>query len=124
MTASCSSGGKAPGPAGAGGILESLQAAGDEAFAPLADGMAVTVQCGGDLLVGRMVRLGGVQHDATAEGQRLGRGTGADERIESSAEIGIQFDTRGEGARHGSPPSEQVTAVVLQDLMPTDPQLG
>src|SRR5512144_335719 len=75
-TASCSSGGKAPGPAGAWGILESLQASGDEAFAPLADGMAVTVQFGGDVLVGRVVRLGGAQDDPAPKGERLGSGTG------------------------------------------------
>ena len=86
--------------------------------------MAVTIEFGGDLLVGRVVRLGGAQHDAAAEGQRLGRGTGADERIESSAKVGIEFDTRGEGARHGSPPSERVTVVALQDMMPTGPPLG
>jgi hypothetical protein len=83
--------------------------------------MAVTVECGGDLLVARVVRLGGVQHDAAAEGQRLGSGTGADEGIESAAKVGIEFDTRGEGARHGSPPSEQVTAAALQNMMPTGP---
>jgi hypothetical protein len=104
ITASCSSGGKAPGPAGAWGILEPVQAAGDEAFAPLADGMAVTVEFGSDVLVGRVVRLGGAQHDAAAEGQRLGRGPGADEGFESAASLGIQYDHRGERARHGSPP--------------------
>jgi hypothetical protein len=86
--------------------------------------MAVTVEFGGDLQVGRVVRLGGAPHDATAEGQRLGRGTGADERIESSVKVGLQFDTRGDGARHGSPPCEQVMAVALQDMMPTGPPLG
>jgi hypothetical protein len=104
ITASCSSGGKAPGPAGAWGILKSLQASGHEAFAPLADGMAVAVEFGGDLLVGRVVRPGGVQHDAAAEGQRLGRGTGADEGFEPAARRGIQLDHRGERARHGRPP--------------------
>src|SRR5512147_582581 len=116
------SGGKAPGPAGARGILESLQAACDEAFAPLADGMAVTVQFGGDVLVGRVVRLGGAQDDAAAKGERLGGGPGADEGFESVATIGIQFDHRGEGARHGSPPGEQDTAVTLRDMMPTAPR--
>lgn len=102
-TVSCSSGGKAPGPAGAWGILESLQASGDEAFAPLADGMAVTVQVGGDVLVGRVVRSGGVQDDTAPKGERLGSGTGADEGFESAAKIGIQFDNRGEGAWHATP---------------------
>src|SRR5947209_15814750 len=63
-TAARSEGGKAPGPAGAGQVVQPLQAVGDEAFAPLADGVAVTAQCGGDVLVGRAVVLGGVQDDA------------------------------------------------------------
>src|SRR3954466_1018127 len=88
-TASCSSGGKAPGPAGAGGILESLQACYNEAFTPLADGMAVTVQFGGDVLVGGVVRCGGPQDDAAAEDQGLGSGAGADEGFESAAQRGI-----------------------------------
>src|SRR5262245_55484722 len=86
-TASRSSGGKAPGPAGAWGVLEALQAAGDEAFAPLADSMAVTVQFGGDVLVGRVVCLGSPQDDAAAKGQRLGGGAGADEGVEMMAQI-------------------------------------
>ena len=69
---------------------------GDEAFAPLADGVAVAVQFGGDVLVGRVVRLGGAQDDAAAEGQGLGRGAGADEGFELAAQVGIQFDDRGE----------------------------
>src|SRR3954447_1789392 len=60
-TASCSSGGKAPGPAGAWGILEPVQASCDEACAPLANGMAVAAEFGGDVLVGRVVRPGGAQ---------------------------------------------------------------
>src|SRR3954469_14120608 len=59
-TASCWSGGKAPRPAGAWGVLEAHQAVGDEAFAPLADGMAVAVEGGGNRLVRRVVRLCGV----------------------------------------------------------------
>jgi hypothetical protein len=66
--------------------------------------MAVAVEFGGDFLVGRVVRLGGAQHDAAAEGQGLGRGTGAGEGFEPATRLGIQFDQRGEGARHGGPP--------------------
>jgi hypothetical protein len=63
---------------------------GDEAFAPLADGVAVTVQFGGDVLVGRVVRLGGPQDDAATEGQRLRAGTGADQTFQSAPQIVIQ----------------------------------
>src|SRR5579863_1199981 len=54
-TARRSSGGKAPGSAGARGVLKALQAVGDEPLAPLADGVAITVQFDGDLVVGRVV---------------------------------------------------------------------
>ena len=120
-TASRPSGGKAPGPAGAWGILKPLHTAGDEAFAPLADGMAVTVQRGGDGLVGRPVRPSGVQDDTAPEGERLGGGPGANEGFELAAESGLQFDNRGEGARQNSPPGEQVTTVARQHMMPTAP---
>jgi hypothetical protein len=86
--------------------------------------MAVTVQCGGDVLVGRVVRLGGVQDDAAAEGQRLGSGAGADEGLQLATPVGGQFDDRGEGARHGRAPGEQDTAVALGMMMPTGPMLG
>jgi hypothetical protein len=86
--------------------------------------MAVAVQCGGDVLVGRVVRLGGVQDDAAAEGQRLGSGAGADEGLQMSTQAGGQFDDRGEGARHGRSPGERGTAVALCDMMPTGPMLG
>src|SRR5947209_11999536 len=51
-------GGKAPGPAGAGGVLQADQAVVGEALAPLADGVAVAVELGGDGLVGGPVVVG------------------------------------------------------------------
>jgi len=86
--------------------------------------MAVAVEFGGDLLIGRVVWAGGAQHDAAAEGQRLGSGTGAGEAFEAAATIGIQFKDRGEGARHGRPPGEQDRVVTLRSMMPTAPPLG
>src|SRR5262245_53858315 len=56
-----SPGGKLPGPAGAGGVLQSGQAVFGEALAPLADGVPVAAQFGGDLLVGGAVVSGGQQ---------------------------------------------------------------
>jgi hypothetical protein len=35
--------------------LQALEAGGDEALAPLADGVAITVQFGSDLVVGREI---------------------------------------------------------------------
>jgi hypothetical protein len=61
--------------------VQAVEALSDEAFAPLADGVAVTAQFGGDLLVGRAVVPGGPQDDATAGSQRLRGGAGADESL-------------------------------------------
>src|SRR5450432_2908055 len=57
-TATSSSGGKAPGSAGAWSILQARQADGDETFAPQADGMSVTVQFRSNLLVTGAVVVG------------------------------------------------------------------
>jgi hypothetical protein len=81
-TARSSSGGKAPGSAGAGCVLKALEAVGGEALSPLADGMAVAAQFVGDLLIGRPVVAGGVEDEAAAKGHGLGRGPGADEGSE------------------------------------------
>jgi hypothetical protein len=86
--------------------------------------MAVAAEFGGDLLVGRVVRPGGAQHDAAAQGQCLGSGTGADKAVESAAPLDIQFKDRGEGARHGSPSGEPEMVVTLRSMMPTAPPLG
>src|SRR4051812_47198928 len=75
-TSSRSSGGKAPRPAGAGGVLEAGEATGGEALAPLADGVAVAVEFGGDDLVGGAVVVGRPQDQTAAEGQCLGSGGG------------------------------------------------
>jgi hypothetical protein len=57
--------------------LQAGEAEFQEAVPPLADGMAVTVQFGGDLQVGRVVGVGGPQDEAAAENQGLGSGAGA-----------------------------------------------
>src|SRR5207244_875829 len=63
MTAIWVWGGKAPGSAGARGVLESSQAMLDEALTPHSDGVAVATQGRGDVLVGRVVVSGGAQDD-------------------------------------------------------------
>src|SRR5712692_3917578 len=60
-TCSRSSGGKAPGPAGAGGVLEARQALSAEAFPPLADGVPVATQLLSEFLVGGRVVDGGLE---------------------------------------------------------------
>ena len=102
-----SSGGKAPGPAGAGGVLEARQTLSNEAFPPLADGVPVAIQLLGELLVGGIVSGRGVQDEATAERQGLGSGTGADQGLEVLAEFRRQDDTRAKGTRHDLPPCTQ-----------------
>src|SRR5579859_2473221 len=77
-----SAGGKAPGSAGARSVLEALQASGHEAFPPTADGVPITPQLVGDLLVRGLVRLRGVQDQPAAKDQRLGSRVGADKGVE------------------------------------------
>ena len=73
MTCRRSEGGKAPGATGAGSVLEAGQAVRDIAFTPLANGVAVTIQGVGNLLIGRLLGLRGRQDNPTPEGQRFRR---------------------------------------------------
>ena len=98
------SGGKAPGSAGARGVLKSSKAVLGEAFAPLPNRVAVTAQFGGDILVGGAIVTSGEQDDAAAEGERLGRGAGAGESFQLAAEFLRQIDGRAERTWHGCSP--------------------
>ena len=62
--------------------MQAIQAVSGEAFPPLADGVAVTSQFVGELLVGRPVVACGQEDKAAAEGEGLGRGASADEGFE------------------------------------------
>jgi hypothetical protein len=64
----------------------------DEAFPPLADGMPVTIQLFGKLLVGGVVAGGGEEDEAAAERQGLGRRAGAGEGMERVAELRREYD--------------------------------
>jgi hypothetical protein len=75
-----------------------------EAFPPLADGVSVAVQLLGDLLVGRVLVGRGVEDEATAKGQGLGRGTSADQGLELLAQVRGQDDPRSERPWHDVPP--------------------
>jgi hypothetical protein len=44
--------------------------------------MSITVEFGGNVLVGRLVVLSGAEDEAAAEGQCLGRGAGLSQRTE------------------------------------------
>jgi len=72
--------------------LQASEAGGDEAFAPQSDGVSIAVQLGGDILVGRLVLLGSLEDEATAEGECLRCGTGLDQRSESSAVVVGEHD--------------------------------
>jgi hypothetical protein len=97
---------------------------GDEAFTPLPDGVAVTAQLGRDLLVGRLVRLGGAQDDAATKDERLRGGACADQGFELATQFGCQFDSRGKRARHDGPPDKQDKSFSLENIMATDAPLG
>src|SRR5262249_31384478 len=103
-TASRSSGGKAPGPTGAGGGLQAGEAGGDEALASLADGVPGAVQLRGDLLGVRGGGVGGARGGAGARGRGLRGGAGAGEGLESLAKFVGEYDWGTEGAWHVRPP--------------------
>src|SRR5450755_114466 len=86
-TATSSSGGKAPGSAGAWGVLQAGKSSHHEAFAPLADGMAVTVQFRSDLLVAGLIGLGGAENEPTTKDQGLRGGASPDEGLELLAKL-------------------------------------
>ena len=124
MTERRSEGGKAPRPAGARGILEAGEAFGDEALAPLADGVTVAPQIGSDALIRRGVGLGGEQDDAATEDEGLGGGTGADEVFELDAHFGSQLDRRAKGTWHGNPPGEQEKVILVELSWQQTPRLA
>src|SRR5689334_11653424 len=101
-TSSRSSGGKAPGPAGAGGVLQAGQAALGEALAPQADGVAVAVEFLGDGLVGGAVGVGGPQDQTAAESECLGGGSGAGQGSQLRAGLVGQVETGAERTWHES----------------------
>jgi hypothetical protein len=98
-TRSRSSGGKAPGSAGAWRVLQTGETAGDEAFPPLADRVAVAVEFVRELLVGEAVRRR-AEDEPAAEDQGLWRGTGADQGVQLLLELGGEDDGGREGSWH------------------------
>jgi hypothetical protein len=104
--------------------LEANKAFGDEAFAPLADGVAVAVEFGGDVLVGRGLRPGGEQDDAATKDERLRGRTGADEVFEVGTHFSGQHDHRAKGTWHGNPPGEQDEVISRRIILATDPSPG
>jgi hypothetical protein len=62
--------------------LQAGEAGGNEAFAPQSDGMSITVELGGDVLVGGLIVLGGPKDEAATEGECLRRGAGVNQGLE------------------------------------------
>ena len=86
--------------------MKTFETVGDEAFSPLADGVAVAVERGGDGLVGGPVIVGRPQDQATAEGQRLGGGGGAGQGGQLLPGQGGQVETGTERTWHEEPPCQ------------------
>jgi len=106
------------------GVLKSGQPVLCEALAPLADGVAVARQLGGDLLVGRLVVSGGEQDDAGAQRQGLWRGAGAGESLELAAQFICEVNAGAERARHGWTPRGRDRDVGLPLIMAPAPPFG
>jgi hypothetical protein len=61
--------------------LQASETVGDEALAPLSDGVAVAVEFVRELLIGKAVGGRRAQDESAAEDQSLGRGAGADQGV-------------------------------------------
>jgi hypothetical protein len=72
----------------------------EKAVAPQSDGMAITVQRGGDLAVGRLVWLCRSEDKATAQSQSLGSGSGSAQPLELGAGVCGENDGACEGKWH------------------------
>jgi hypothetical protein len=97
--------------------LQAGQALGDEAFAPLADGVPVAIQLRGQLLIGGGVVRRRVQDEATAEGEGLGGGTRPRQGLELVAKVRGQDNARGERPWHDVPPCTQGDDKITQEVI-------
>ena len=84
--------------------MQARQAVGGEAFAPLADGVAVAAKFGGNLLIRGVIGVSGTQDKSAAQDQRLRGGAGADQGLELLAEFVGQTQSRAKGTWHEKPP--------------------
>jgi hypothetical protein len=72
--------------------LQAGKARGDEAFTPQANGVSITVQFRGDLLIGGAVVVGGAEDGAAAQEEALWSGARADQDLELLPDFGGQDD--------------------------------
>jgi hypothetical protein len=103
--------------------LQAGEARGDEALAPLADGVAVAVQFGGELLVVGPVVGRGTKDDVAAKDQGLRCGASPDQGLELLAQFGGKDDPRSERTCHERPPCcsaerDAAAALILASLYP------
>jgi hypothetical protein len=84
--------------------LQADESFGREAFAPLADGVAVAVEIGGDVLVVGSVVVGRTKDNATAQDQGVRRGSGPDQCLELQAELRGEDDRRAKRGGHERTP--------------------
>jgi hypothetical protein len=109
--------------------LEAGEAVGDEAFAPLADRVAITLQFGGDLLVGGVVVAGGPEDESATPDQGLRSRTGTDQELELQSEGGGENDQRAKRTWHKGPPCRRdnrdaVEAIIMPRSCPCVQQLA
>jgi hypothetical protein len=84
--------------------LQARQAAGGEAFAPLADRVAIAVQFGGDGLVAGPIGGGSAEDEPATESKGLRRGARTNQGFQVVAGLGRQEDAGAKRTGHGGPP--------------------
>jgi hypothetical protein len=80
--------------------LQASETVVEEAIAPQSDRMAIAVQLGSDLTVGRLVRLRRPEDEATAQDQSLGSCGGPGQPLELAPGVRGESDRASEGKRH------------------------
>src|SRR4030095_15783379 len=88
MTSSCSSGGKTPGPTGARSVLQTREAMSEKACSPKNNGIATAIHFIGDLHIRWLINSCQPQDEPATKYQRLRRGMGAGQRLETILFIG------------------------------------
>jgi hypothetical protein len=74
-----------------------------EASSPARDGIGVAAQFGGDLLIGRPVRVGAAEDESCAGGASLRRGAGVDQLLEEFAFAEVQSEDDRFASHESSP---------------------
>ena len=105
-TSTRSEGGKAPRTTRARRIVQASEAVRKRAMTPPADRMTLTVPLGGHLHMRRLIWGGDPEEQPTAQGQSLGRGRGAHQRLQAGMVIQCQRNRAGKRHGHSQCPSE------------------